>query len=189
MNNIGRIRETDVNVENGTVFSMDASSQSKWSHCLTLDHSITQSRISFTFRRMCGPPEHGHPSQAPPTIPPIKEPEPVSPRVDSGSHRRILFLTDSVLKDTPDYIFNRVGGNDQYRCVKKVNYELANIFNFDPEFAYSDIVVISCGVNDLARYGRRSEVLADLVVNRLRKCCMKYKHTNFIFTFYDEHFK
>ena len=182
VNNIGRIRETDVNVENGTVFSMDASSQSKWSHCLTLDHSITQSRISFTFRRMCGPPEHGHPSQTPPTIPPIKEPEPVSPRVDSGSHRRILFLTDSVLKDTPDYIFNRVGGNDQYRCVKKVNYELANIFNFDPEFAYSDIVVISCGVNDLARYGRRSEVLADLVVNRLRKCCMKYKHTNFIFT-------
>ena len=184
LNNIGKIRETDIAVENGTVFSMDAASQRNWSHCLTIDHSVTEPRISFTFRRLHGPPDHDLPDPTIParTIPPIRQPEPVRPRIDGGSHRRILFLTDSVLKDTPEHIFNRIGGNDHYRCIKKVNYELANVFNFEPEFAYSDVVVISCGVNDLARYGRRPEVLADLVISRLRKCCMTHKNTNFVFT-------
>ena len=43
------------------------------------------------------------------------------------------------------------------------------------------MVVISCGVNDLARYGRRPEVLADLVVRRLKECCAANKNTTFVF--------
>ena len=56
------------------------------------------------------------------------------------------------------------------------------MFNFEPEFKYTDVVVISCGVNDLSRYGRRSEVLADLVTRRLKETCAKHKKTTFVFT-------
>ena len=95
-----------------------------------------------------------------------------------------IFITDPVfnLKNTPEAIINRLGGGNQYRCIKKVNYQHADIFNFEPEFKYSDLVIISCGVNDLARYGKRPEVLADLVTRRLKKCCSKHRSTNFVFT-------
>jgi hypothetical protein len=157
---------------------MDVGSQLDWSHSLITDHSVTGQRISFTFRRLCDPV-----AQAPdPHVPPISPPQPVRPRIAHGTHRRVLFLTDFVLKHTPESIFNRLGGDNKYRCVKKINYELKDIFNFEPEFQYSDIVVISCGINDLARHGKRSEVLADLVMERFRKCCAKHKNTSFVFT-------
>ena len=63
-----------------------------------------------------------------------------------------------------------------------MNYHLADIFNLESEFKYSDIVIISCGINDLARYGKRPEVPADLVTRRLKECCSKHRSTNFVFT-------
>ena len=180
VNKTGKVTEFDVSLAHGSVFSMEASSQIGWSHCLTTDRTITTPRISFTFRRLRDlAPQH---STVTPKVPPIKPPTPVKPSIACGTHRRILFLTDSVLKNTPDFIFNKVGGDDKYRCIKKVNYQLADVLNFEPEFRYSDIVIISCGVNDLARYGKRPEVLADLVIRRLRESCNKHKHTSFIFT-------
>ena len=86
-----------------------------------------------------------------------------------------------MLKHTPERLFNGVGQGN-YRCIKKMNYELADILNFEPEFRYSDVVVISCGVNDLARYGRRSHVLADLVTSRFTECCENNRETTFMFT-------
>jgi len=159
---------------------MAAESQSDWSHSLTIENSVTEPRVSFTFRRLRELDDRLIPQHSP--VPPIRPPEPVKPTIAYGTHHRILFLTDSVLKNTPEFIFNRIGGENQYRCVKKVNYELANIFNFEPEFKYSDIVVISCGINDLARYGKRPEVLADLVTRRLKDCCAKHQGTSFVFT-------
>ena len=173
MNNTGTLAETDVTIPDGSVYSMDADSQSVWGHSLVVDRSVSAARVSFTFRLMLDPGTVQRP--IPPPVPPIKPPEPVKPRIAAGTHKRILFLTDSVLKDTPEYIFNRIGGGNSYRCVKKVNYELTNVFNFGPEFNYTDVVVMSCGVNDLSRYGRRSEVLADLVTRRLKKTCVKHK--------------
>ena len=179
VNNTGSLAETDVTIPDGSVYSMDADSQSVWRHSLVVDRSVTAPRVSFTFRHMLDPGTTQRPIPSP--VPPIKPPEPVKPRIAVGTHKRLLFLTDSVLKDTPEFIFNRIGGGT-YRCVKKVNYELNNVFNFEPEFTYTDVVVISCGVNDLSRYGRRSEVLADLVTRRLKKTCAKHKNTTFVFT-------
>ena len=56
------------------------------------------------------------------------------------------------------------------------------MFNFEPEFKYTDIVIISCGVNDMSRYGKRAHVLADLVTKRFRECCEKNSQTRFVFT-------
>ena len=180
VNKSGKIKEVDVTLEHGSIFSMAAESQSDWSHSLTIENSVTEPRVSFTFRRLRELDDRLIPQHSP--VPPIRPPEPVKPTIAYGTHHRILFLTDSVLKNTPEFIFNRIGGENQYRCVKKVNYELANIFNFEPEFKYSDIVVISCGINDLARYGKRPEVLADLVTRRLKDCCAKHQGTSFVFT-------
>lgn len=79
---------------------------------------------------------------------------------------------------TPTHIFSRI---ENYRCVKKKNFELIDIFNYEPEFKYTDIVIMSCGVNDLARYGKRAHVLADLVAKRLAECCERNRDTTFIF--------
>ena len=175
INSDGLVHESDVLLEHGSLYSMCSSTQSAWSHSIERDFRVREPRVSFTFRRIVPEPvvEPGV------RVPPIRPPEPVKPSIARGSHRRILFLTDSVLKHTPEHIFNRVG---DYRCIKKVNYELANIFGFEPEFAYSDIVVISCGVNDLARYGRRAHVLADVVTKRLEECCKRHRATTFVFT-------
>lgn len=185
MNSIGRIKERDVEVINGSLYSISVESQREWTHCLLPDRQVSGPRISFTFRQLiASPPQNFSQSNVEAqssSIPPINPPEPVKPRIAQGTHRRILFLTDSVLKRTPPHIFNRIGGNNQYRCVTKMNYELSNIFNYDAEFKYTDIVLISCGVNDLARYGKRPEVLADLIVRRLRECCATNKHTTFVF--------
>ena len=64
---------------------------------------------------------------------------------------RVLLVQDSMYHDTPESLFEQVPG---YTCVKRVNYELANLFGFEPEFKYSKAVVISGGINDLARYGK-----------------------------------
>ena len=55
-------------------------------------------------------------------------------------------------------------------------------FNYEPEFLYTSQVIISCGLNDLSRYQRTPEVLADLVVHRLEQCLAKHPKTDFIFT-------
>ena len=151
---------------------MSRTSQDSWSHEILRDNSITEPRISFTLRKL---------TDSPPkvTVPPIKRPEPVKPSIAMGSHHRILFLTDSILSPTPEHIFSRV---DNHKCIKKTNYRLTDIFNFDPEFSYSDFVIIACGVNDLARHGLTAHTLADLITRRLSDCCDKNPNTTFIYS-------
>lgn len=90
----------------------------------------------------------------------------------------MLFIHDSIYQDCPEKIFEAVPGQT---CVKRVNYELKDIFNFEPEFKYAKTVIISCGINDLARYHKTANSLADLVCSRLAKCCEDNPDTNFIF--------
>ena len=40
---------------------------------------------------------------------------------------------------------------------------------------------MSCGINDLARYGKTASTLADITFSRLAKCCRDNPNTNFIF--------
>ena len=52
---------------------------------------------------------------------------------------------------------------------------------FGPDFRFSDFVVISCGINDMSRYGKTSHVLADMILTRLSDCCARHPDTVFIF--------
>ena len=168
----GHLQEHDINIGHGTVYSMSRDSQDIWSHEILPDNNITEPRISFTFRKLTDPPPKDK-------VPPVKRPGHVKPTIAMGSHHRILFLTDSILESTPEHIFRRV---DNHKCIRKTNYRLTDIFNFDPEFAYSDFVIIACGVNDLARHGLSAHTLADLVTRRLSECCDKNPDTTFIYS-------
>ena len=176
VNREGLLREHDNILSHGSLYSMSAESQQQWSHELLFDPSVKEPRISFTFRYIVDPTP-----RAP--APKIEKPPPVKPRVAMGTKHRILFLTDSILNSTPEYAFNRV---DNHRCIKKKNFYLTDIFNYEPEFVYSKFVVISGGVNDLStNYNGRppmtAHVLADCVTDRLKRCCDKNSKTTFIF--------
>ena len=54
------------------------------------------------------------------------------------------------------------------------------MFEFECEFSYSDVVVFSCGVNDLSRYSHTATSLADTVYNKLLTCSRKYPRTKFV---------
>ena len=54
--------------------------------------------------------------------------------------------------------------------------------NHEAEFENAKNVVFSCGINDLARYGKTANSLADSFCPRLIDCCQKYKNTNFVFS-------
>ena len=168
-NTTGLLQEHDVTLRHGTVYSMSRLSQDSWSHEIVPDYNCKEPRISFTFRKLTDP----HPKAS---VPPIRPPEPVKPTIAMGSHHRIL--TDSILDSTPEHIFQRV---DKHKCIRKTNYRLTDVFNFEPEFRYSDFVILACGINDLARHGLTAHTLADMVVRRLRQSCDKNPDTTFIF--------
>ncbi|KAL5257292.1 hypothetical protein ACHWQZ_G012276 [Mnemiopsis leidyi] len=120
----GLFFEHNVEFPHGSVYSMTTASQSAWSHSIVREQSISDPRISLTFRRMRSSEQAdtdstSHPAvERPVTVPPIKPPTPIKPLIAMGTHRRILLLTDSVLKDTPEHIFSRIA-DGSCRCVKK----------------------------------------------------------------------
>lgn len=174
VNKVGLIEERTIKLPHGSVHVMSADSQSVWAHAIDPEPSVSEERVSFTLRQL--DPKITRPEKA--AVPEIRPAKPVLPSMAKGSHHRVLFLTDSVLSSTPVHLLNRV---PNHRVIKKVNYELASLFGFEPEFAYSSMVVIACGVNDLSRYGKRAHVLADLIAARLSSCLNKHRSTTFVF--------
>ena len=177
-NQIGNLNEQECTLDHGSVFTMTAESQHEWHHSIERDLSVHEPRVSFTFRRL----RADYTPPAKPIVPPIAPPKPPglpqSAAPVNGTHNRILFLTDSVLSGSTTYLFNKVEG---HKCIKKYNYKLQDVFNFESEFTYSNYVIFSCGVNDLSRYGCNAHTLADFVYKRLVNTCRKNPNTIFIF--------
>ena len=95
------------------------------------------------------------------------------------SPKRVLLITDSIISGFPVNIFN----DTEISCIKKVplNKLLVNIDSFEQEFAYTDCVVISAGMNDLSRYGQTGESLGSFISGKIRYWLCKYPNTLFIF--------
>ena len=169
----GPLLEKNVTLTHGSVYSMSTESQATWSHSIKPDKHVTQPRISITLRRLTNV---GAKSSNKAEIPPIREPS-RGGRIEGNSHGRVLLLADSIMKHTPEFVFNKLG---DYRCIKKVNYQLANALQFEHEFKYSDYVVFACGINDLARYGKSPTALADEFLGPLRDVCARHPNTTFV---------
>ncbi len=137
--------------------------------------SITEPRVSFTLRRLL--PESSVPNRqkAPPVVHPNQH---ASSSPSLGTHDGILVLTDSIGSLTRVHMFSGVEG---HRCIKKDSKQLVNIFQFESEFKYRKMVVISCGVNDMSCYGLRGRELADKIGPRLEAVCRNHPGTTFIF--------
>ena len=170
-NTEGPFREYCLSLEHGSVHAMSRASQENWRHGIDRDNSVREPRISLTFRKLLDDSVRPPPSSP---VPPITRPPAQTPRRSS----RVLLLTDSILKYTPESVFEQVPG---HTCVKRECYQLCNVFDYEAEFQHASSVIFSCGINDLSRYGKTAHTLMDLVCHRLKQCCQKYPNTNFIF--------
>lgn len=175
-NQVGIINETSVTIPPGSVYSMSCASQSTWKHGIPATPTATNSRISFTFRKLIPESEVPRPPRAPPICHPDQYVSPQSP--PRGTHAGILLLTDSILSNTPEFIFDKIPG---HRLIKKVNKRLTDIMAFEPEFKYRKTVIFSGGVNDLSCYGLRGHVLADLICPKISNAAKNNPNTTFVF--------
>ena len=144
----------------GSVYSMTQSSQLTWEHSVPRE-PCDDTRISFTFRRIV-------PSRP---IPPISEP------TSDKNKKRILFMTDSLHMSFPTYLLN----TSELTCVKKLEFQLANIGDYEFEFSHFDYVVISMGINDISRYNRTGHDLAGFMYNKFKLICSNSPNTVFVF--------
>ena len=90
---------------------------------------------------------------------------------------RTLFLTDSILSHIN---VNSYKTNQNETCVKKTMYYVTDFSNFEPEFGYSDNIVIWAGINDLTRKHLTPEQICDVILPRLRKFRALYPNSKFI---------
>ena len=173
----GTVRELTLPLPHGCVHVMTKLSQEHWEHCIP-KHSTEEKRLSLTFRRL----SQGASSQPPPPIqrptsvpPPIEDPTPTPAQEQS----RILFLTDSIHKSFPVENFPE---HSKIQCIKRVNWELHKIDKYEHLFNQSDIVFISCGINDLSRYSNKfnAENLIYFLRSKLNVWKTKYPDTKFV---------
>ena len=60
-------------------------------------------------------------------------------------------------------------------------YYLADFSNYEPEFEYSDKVIISSGINDITRRYLSPEMVSDVVLPQITKYSRLYPNTKFVF--------
>ena len=170
-NVVGRIRDETLELTHGSVYAMSKKSQSQWQHGIAPDRNISDGRLSLTFRKMR--PSAPKPSATPPSSAPSSgTPSPPT------TPKRVLLLTDSILSGTPEYIFEAAEG---HVCIKKTNYYLSELDGFAPEFPHTDIVIVSCGINDMLKRGLSGRVLADTASGMFKSYAARYPGTQFVF--------
>jgi hypothetical protein len=167
-------------LKHGSVHSMSHFSQGFWAHSIPPADAICGPRVSLTFRKLRDVPRA-------PSIPPICQPEPSPPTHSPGSDdahnnnptpKRLLFLSDSIHLAFPTEMFEHP---DKLVCIKKQLFQLNKLDIYENEFAYSDYVFISCGINDLSRYSWEVRELFDCTRAKLNRYRVKYPDTTFIF--------
>lgn len=173
-NTEGALKEFVIPLVHGSVYSMSRDIQSQWRHGIDREPDVKEPRVSFTIRKLTSEDTTALSSHEQSHIPPIAPP-PVQAKTRTS---RVLLITDSLHKATPEHVFEKV---PDVTCVKKECYELTNIFQFEPDFKFAQTVIMSCGVNDLSRYGKTANSLADLVCRRLEESCNEHRKTNFVF--------
>ena len=178
-NTIGPVSEQSKHdLPHGSVHCMSRASQDSWEHSIPPTQSPDCGpRVSLTFRKLQ--------PVVRPTIPPIKRPvqQPTSPPRPTDTPRprpkRILMLADSIHISFPTRMFDI----NSIVCIKKrlPNFCLSDLHLFENEFAYTDLVFLSCGVNDMSRYGWSASKLFSYTRDLLTSYRTRFPKTKFIF--------
>ena len=166
-NVVGALRDEQLKLTHGSVHVMSHSSQSVWKHGIMYEPAQKNGRISLTFRHM-----------AEPSAQPVAHPAPIPPVAEPVKPVRVLLLTDSVHSNTPTHIFEAI---PNHVCIKKTEFQLTNLEKYCSEFAYTDVAIISMGVNDLSRYNHTSRSLAATVGPLLQHYSRRFPHCQFVF--------
>ena len=164
--------ERDYRLADGSIHVMTRSSQDHWLHSIPPDPTCKRPRVSFTFRKMDPNPTPPQPQ----TVPPIREDAP--PARPVAPNKRVLFLTDSVNAglDTSAFIGSGL------TCIKDRHfYQLLDLDKYVDQFAGTDYVIISAGINDLSRYGQPASSICRFLSIRLRQWVRMFPNTTFIF--------
>ena len=159
--NITGTQSHEYELKHGTAHIMTQKSQYTWEHSISPSYQTKGPRVSLTFRR------HNNPTLN--RVPPINEPQ--CPR-----KTKILFITDSIHSSFPVSLFPK-----EFVCIKKVVYRLTEIEKFMSEFRYVDYVFISCGINDISRYGFSARSLINNMSHKLHNFATQFPYTTFIF--------
>ena len=168
MNLTGPINPLRIKISDGSIYSIPASSQGSWSRCLISNPSIKKPVIFITFRKLRTPPPRDSP-------PPLGLPgQNINIKIDilMGKHKvagkttmtRTLFLWDSILSSVSSQSL-KINSRDM--CIKKMLYYLTDFSNYEPEFEYSDKVIISSGINDITRRYLSPEIVSDVVLPQI----------------------
>ena len=175
-NTHGPLQEQHHTLQHGSAHVMTRKSQSQWKHGIMREPEAKDSRISLTFRWLVSPPPDVRTDPTIPPIPPISKTTPSAPRAPKPT--RVLLLTDSIHSATPEYLFEAI---PNHICIKETEFQLENIDKYSEQFAYTDVVIISMGVNDLSRYGHNAGSLTNSMTLKMNDFSRKYPKTKFIF--------
>ena len=175
-NIIGLVTPKSYNISNGMVYAMTRDSQLYWEHSIPPTHVNCGPRVSLTFRKLiqCSNYQSSN-SHHTPQVPPIHKPI-TTHNHNTPTPTRILLLTDSIHSTFPTHMFP-----EPLVCIKKLDFKLTNIINFEHEFNYTDFVIFSSGINDLSRYDHTSQSLIHEMRGLFETFCVKYPKTTFIF--------
>ena len=185
LNNTGPLQPQTFSLQAGNVFTMTKESLEQWARTYGEDADNADDgsqMVTITFLNMSQAqnskekvPKFGLPGQA------TNAKKDILMRKNTSSmnyKRRTLLLTDSVLSKTHERSLQNFSRNEF--CIKKTMYNLSDIDGFEPEFQYTNTVVIAAGINDLSRQYHTPEQVCDLLLPRLKRYSRMYPNTMFI---------
>ena len=175
-NQIGPIEDEYHELAHGSVNEMTRLAQTQWKHGIEAYDSVSGGSVSLTFRKMKKPEPNPKPTSQPGATQESPSPSDSSPSRPTTTPKRVLLLTDFILRGTQEHIFEQAPG---HVCIKKTNFFLSEVDGFSPEFGHTDVVVVSCGINGIWKRGRSAAVLADVASGLFRSYEARYPRTKF----------
>ena len=153
LNKTGPLQPQTFSLQAGNVFTMTKESLEQWAHTYGEDADDADDgspMATITFLNMSQAqnskekvPKFGLPGQA------INAKKDILMRKNTSCmnyKRRTLLPTDSVLSKTHERSLQNFSRNEF--CIKKTMYNLSDIDGFEPEFQYTNTIVIAAGIND-----------------------------------------
>ena len=164
---VGQYEKVNVELAHGDVILMTRLSQDHFDHSIPEDASRVGPRASVTLRFIVDPK----------SIEPKFEPTVSKPSQQStASIKRVLVLTDSRNKTFDPSIFR-----EPVVCFKQMLYNLNQLPAHREEISKADIVVLSCGVNDICRLRAGGWSLFSYLENLIKEAQTRFPNTTFLF--------
>lgn len=161
----GTYDKTEVILEHGDIMLMTRKSQDDFDHAILPDPSCQEPRLNFTLRDIINI------NSIPKSHDIINE---LTKKVQKP--KRVLILSDS-----RGQTFDTSNFREPIVCVKKQMYHLSKLPDFSNHISAADIVLISCGINDIVRGGARARSLCEYLHKFVDTARQRYPNTMFLF--------